>query len=154
MQFKSKTDAEIEMANLLPAGTYDFQVVSAEDTVSKKGNDMIALELIVFGDRGEKFEIKDWLLEAMAYKLKHFCYAVGLGDKYEDGSLTAYDCERRTGRVQLDVEPATGKFFAKNTVADYGEKKGSDEVPSTRKAEAKVSGMSEDELDSSSEIPF
>jgi hypothetical protein len=38
-----KTEEQIKMERLLPAGDYPFQVLSAEDKRSKNGNDMIAL---------------------------------------------------------------------------------------------------------------
>lgn len=118
MQFKSKTDDEIQRESLIPAGVYDFQVISAQDKKSKtSGADMIALELSIYV--GDKERVcKDWLMESMAFKLRHFCYAVGLGSKYEDGSLTAADCNGRAGKVRLVVKESE-QYGPQNNVKDY-----------------------------------
>lgn len=137
MQFTPKTEAEIQEEGLLPAGTYDFQVTEAEDTISKKGSEMIALKLKVFDSNGGHRIIRDWLLEAMAFKLRHFCEATGLLKQYESGNLDALSMDGATGKVEIIVkdDPTYGK---QNSVKDYvvsvepktlNETLGGDEVP-------------------------
>jgi hypothetical protein len=117
MQFQSKTDQQIQEESLIPAGDYDFTVREAVEKKSKAGNDMIQLDMDVFvGDRERP--MKDWLMEATAFKLRHFCYATGLGPKYDAGTLTAQDCVGKSGKVKI-VQKANGDYGLQNSVKDY-----------------------------------
>lgn len=119
MQFKPKTDAELADEAMLPEGVYDYTIDKATDTTSKKtGAPMIAVELTVFSDRGDR-KIKDWLMEKMAWKLKHFAFSVGLGQAYENGDLSADALVGRSGKVRLKKGQANGDFAARNEVKDY-----------------------------------
>jgi hypothetical protein len=147
MRYTPKTAEQIEaeerqreLENLLPKGTYDFEVFRAEDKISKSGNEMIALGLKVFADDGKTPFVNDFLLERMAFKLLHFCEVTGLTEKYESGNLTASDCVGCSGRVQIDIEPAKGAYAAKNSVRDYGDPEVSDGKPPMK-------GMTDKELD-------
>lgn len=118
MKFPPKTDEQIARENCLPIGDYDFEVVTAEDKISQKGNPMIALQLRVFDSGGRPFTVRAYLMEAMAFQMRHFCYAVGLGEKYEAGELLAADCVGRAGRLTLKIEEQAG-YMPKNAVKDY-----------------------------------
>lgn len=120
MNFTPKSAEELQLAELMPEGEYDFKVLSAEDAVSKKGNDMLKLKLAVYVGQRE-YHVFDYLLEAMAFKLRHFCESTGLLDLYEDGILTADDCDGAAGIVEIEIEkPKEGsKYGPKNVVADY-----------------------------------
>jgi hypothetical protein len=120
MKFKAKSENELAEENLLPAGVYPFEVITAEDKQSKAGNDMIALNMRIYSADGRPFFVKDWLMEAMGFKLRHFCEEVGILDKYEAETLTGTDCEGRQGYLVLKQEPAKGDFGPKNSVKDYG----------------------------------
>lgn len=119
MKFQPKTENEIASENLIEPGEYDFEVVAAFDKVSKtSGNDMIELKIKVFADR-EKV-ISDYLLEKMAYKLRHFAEATGLLEVYNSGDLIADDCVGKSGRLELGIQrDKTGAHPDKNTVKDY-----------------------------------
>ena len=120
MNFTPKTEKEIEEANLLPPGTYDFEIVDALDKTSKAGNEMIELNLRVFDSEGSSRYVRDWLMESIPAKLRHVAYACGLGDKYEAGSLVAQDFLDRTGQVKLVVKKdKTGQYSDQNSVRDY-----------------------------------
>lgn len=121
MRFEPKTAAEIDEAGLLEAGVYDFEVMEAEDTTSKAGNDMVALVLRAENAEGRGFKLLDWLVatEGGAYKVRHFAEAVGLLAEYENGDMPAGVMIGKTGRAKIAVKPAEGQYRAKNTVADY-----------------------------------
>lgn len=140
MRFEPKTRQQIEdeekkrlEESLLPKGTYDFEVFRAEDKVSSKGNDMIALGLRIFAPDGSTPFVNDWILEAFAHKLRHFCETTGLIALYDAGGLCAADCLRASGKVQLDIEKAKGNYGPKNVVKDYGAGPESDQMPSERR---------------------
>jgi len=118
MQFQPKTEAEIKAANLLPEGVYDFEVFDAVDKVSKSGNDMIELHLKVFTDDGSTRQMRDWILESFAHKLRHFCEACGLTKQYEAGALTANDCIGMAGKVRVVQQTREG-YDPQNSVKDY-----------------------------------
>ena len=121
MKFAPKTEKEVAEEGLLPKGEYSFEVMSAEDKVSKaSGNEMIALKLHVFDDQGEPRIIFDYLLESMARKLRHAAEACGLLTEYESGGLDALDFVGKTGLVKIGIQQdKTGQYPDKNTVTDY-----------------------------------
>lgn len=118
MKFTPKTADELARDNLLPAGIYPFEVMEATDTLSRAGNDMIKLKLVVFGPDGETPHVFDYLLEKLAYKLRHFAEVTGLLPQYESGDLTALHCMNRQGYVKLAIEEQEG-YSPKNSVKDY-----------------------------------
>jgi len=119
MKFTPKKEEELgKKSFVLPAGEYEFSVMSAEDTKSTAGNEMIKVKLAVYPpDGGKPSHVYDNLLEAMAYKLRHFAFAVGLGEEYSSGKLEASECAGRGGLVTLKVGEYQGK--PKNEVEDY-----------------------------------
>lgn len=120
MKFSPKTEDQIAAENLLPAGIYPFEITSAVEQVSKSGNEMIKLGIKVWDAEGSERFVYDYLLESMAYKLRHCAYACGLGDKYEAGLLNADDFEFKTGSLKLGVKKdKSGQYPDANQVNDY-----------------------------------
>ncbi len=119
MEFEPKTEREIRDAMVLTPGVYDFEIVKAEEKVSKKGNAMIELTLSVFpGDDSKPRQVRDWLVGSMELKLNRFCRSVGLEDAYRDGLLTAFACEGVSGKVKLTIDSSTD-YGDRNGVKDY-----------------------------------
>jgi len=119
MKFDPKTEDELARESLLPDGIYPFEVLLAADEFSKAGNEMIKLKLNVFGPDGEQVHVYDYLLEKLAYKLRHFADTTGLLGDYERGELTAFSCMGKTGYAKIVLEAANGGYSAKNVVKDY-----------------------------------
>jgi hypothetical protein len=91
--------------------------LDAVDTLSKAGNEMLKLKLMVFGD-GSSPHVYDYLLEKLAYKLRHFAETTGLLAAYEAGELTAEMCLNREGYCKLVIERQDG-YEPRNNVKDY-----------------------------------
>ena len=150
MRFQPKTEREIAEAGLLPAGEYDFEVLEAEDTQSKAGNDMVALKLSVYDKDGATRRVDDWLVDTDggAYKIRHFASATGLLTLYEKGSLPASEMIGRVGRCKIAIrKDKTGNYPDKNSVTDYvkaPEKEQSDAVP--KRAPATVAQELDDDI--------
>lgn len=120
MQYQPKTEKQIREELLLPNGIYDFEVFEAADKVSKGGNDMIYLKLKVYTPEGNFRFVDDYLLEAMAFKLRHAAVACGLGDQYATGTLLASHFVGKSGQVKLRIDVnKDGKYQDKNAIADY-----------------------------------
>lgn len=120
MQFTPKTEHQLIEESLLPAGEYDFRVISAEDTTSKSsGKPMIALELEVFDENGKGRRVRDYLMESMGFKLRHFAFATGLGGAYESGDMGAAQMPERFGKLVLKVEDGKNGYAPRNGVKDY-----------------------------------
>ena len=121
MRFEPKTEAEVQEAGLLEPGTYDFEVVKAEDKVSNSGNDMAELLISIERHDGRSVTVKDFLVavDSMAYKLRHFAESVGLLASYERGEMIASQMEGLSGTCKIGIEPAKGDYRAKNKVIDY-----------------------------------
>lgn len=130
MRFQAKSENDIRRESLMPVGEYGFEVIHAEDKQSKSGNDMIALKMLVYMPDGTQRHMRDWILEAFAMKLRHFCEATGLIDRYQAGTLCAADCMGRTGRVRVGInEDKSGDYPPSNKVIDYVVKGGDTFVP-------------------------
>lgn len=119
MNFKPKTEKELEESRLLPESEYPFEVIEASDATSKGGNPMIKMKLNVYG-KDRSAHIYDYISDAfMEHKLRHFCFAVGLGSAYEAGTLTARQCLNRQGYATISLEDGKDGFRAKNVIFDY-----------------------------------
>ena len=137
MKFQPRTNEELAAMGLMPEGKYEFTVFESEDQISKAGSEMIKLTLRVKDSEGTMHIIFDYLLEKMAWKLKHFCECTGLSSKYDSGDLSAIDCLDKTGVCEIIVQEGQqkydgSKYADKNAVKDYVENKGSmskDPVP-------------------------
>ncbi len=120
MQFVPKTEQELQDALLLDPGTYDFEILKAEETTSKtSGKPMIKVTLKVFAHNGSSRQVTDYLLESMAWKLRHFFCAIGKAKDYDNGELNPESCVGCTGKLALKVEPGKDGFNSKNAVKDY-----------------------------------
>ena len=124
MKITPKTEEQIAAEGVLAPGVYSFEVMKAEEKTSKSGNPMIVLDVKLFGPDGEPFYVNDYLLEKFAFKLRHFCAMTGLLDAYQQGSLTAGDCEGRTGHAKVAIDkgkpnPQGGNYPDRNAIKDY-----------------------------------
>jgi len=126
MNFTPKSEAALVKENderntLWPKGQYDFQVENYEDAVSKTGNDMIHLHLKVFHPEGGSQTIHDYLMPQMMHKLRHACEAIGILDRFEEGTLEARDFDGGVGKVMLKIDKAkpNSGYRDKNSVDDY-----------------------------------
>lgn len=129
MRFDSKDPSKFN--SVLAKGTYDFEVVKAEEKVSSKGNEMIALTLKCF-HQDQSVLVNDWLvsMDSMIPKIFSFCSATGIEAEYHAGELTAELCAGLAGKVKLDIEP-NAEFGDKNVVKGYvAEKASSKPAPS------------------------
>lgn len=116
MRFPPKTRQELAEQFLIPKGTYDALVESAEEKKSKAGNDMNELVVRVYNGEQEVL-IKDWILPETV-KLFNFCEAAGLMETYNAGELAPQGCLGNVA-VKVDVEDAKGDFPPKNKIAGY-----------------------------------
>lgn len=131
MKFAPKSEKEIAEENLIKPGIYDFEIVDALEKVSKSGNEMIELKLNVFDGDAPRI-VMDYLLESMAFKLRHAADACGLLPNYEGGSLLADDFKGRSGKLKIKIDKdKSGQYADKNGVADYV-KREADAVPDGR----------------------
>lgn len=152
MNFTPKTEKQIQEENLIEKGEYSFEVIEAKEKTSKGGNAMMELKLEIFSNESESSRIIfDYLLEKLAYKLRHFCSATGLIKKYEDGTLTADDCVGKSGTCKIVVqENKVGAFPPRNAIADYVVKGESNIVKMSKDDSQSESAQS----DASEDIPF
>lgn len=120
MKFKSQTEKEIQEANLMTKGVYPFEVIDAQDKISKKGNDMIEATLRIFTPDGKTRLLTAYLMEAMPAQLFHFCTYCGLAAEYGNGTLEASQCVGKNGYVDIGIkEDKTGQYPPQNNVRDF-----------------------------------
>jgi hypothetical protein len=127
----TEEEAQKERQTLLDEGTYSFKVNNAISKMSrpkpgKESNPMIELHLTAWDDKGHERYMYDYLVGTrnMAWKLKHFCDAVGLSKAYEDGNFDAWMCVGKSGTAQIGQQKGQpreggGTYPDKNMVLDY-----------------------------------
>lgn len=119
MKFSPKSENDCRGYKLLPEATYDFVVDEAIKGKSKSGNDMITVSVAIWDGERVVTKIYDYLLEAMMFKLRHCCGALGLMNQYNSGTLEAEMLINKGGKCIVGVEPAKGEYKAKNIIKDY-----------------------------------
>ena len=140
--------------NVMPPGTYDFEVATCEVKTSKSGNPMMVVSLKVYDEAGRTRFVTDYLLEAFLPKLLAFCKETGLRGAYDAGTLSPDDLFGKAGKVEIAIE-AKGDFPAKNVVKWYGIK-ASKGATATEPAPAtfKPSAAPVQDLEELDDLPF
>lgn len=159
MKVQPKTEKEIAEMRLMPKGWYPFTIGEAEEKTSKKGNEMIVLNVRVYRDNGFVF-IKDYLMDTEfgAHKLRHIAETCGVLDDYERGGLHASDLIDKEGYAKIGIEKdKAGQYPDKNKIEDYASKppetKGGADAVS--KSESKPPKPADPDLDAEGDdIPF
>ena len=120
MKFQPKTEQEVAGGSVWPAGEVDFEILEAQETVSKTDNDMIKLRVRVHNAQGNSKTLFDYLVatEGGAYKVRHFAEVVGLLANYERGELYADDLPGKTGRCKLSIRKSP-EYGDQNQIQDY-----------------------------------
>lgn len=104
MIFNPLSEDELFENNLFQPGEYPFDVISADEYVSKAGNEGIKLTLCVFDSLGKQHYIIDYLSSAGVFKIHQFCKAMDLLEDYKKGELNTILCLGKAGRLKVDVE--------------------------------------------------
>lgn len=108
MNFTPMTEEEIQAINLIADGLYPYEVIYAEDTISKAGNDQIKLKLKIYCQDGKEGVVECYLTSSFLKILKHYCDVNNKKDKYESGNLQANECLSDSGGL-VDIKIDKGK---------------------------------------------
>ncbi len=100
MKFNVLNPQELAYKNNISSGIYDFEVLEAEETISKQKIPMIKLLLKITHDK-EKHKIFDYLSSESVWKIKQFLEATNEIDCYSQGELTTDDCIGRAGILRV-----------------------------------------------------
>lgn len=164
MQYNTRTEKELAEANLLPKGEYPFEIADAKEQKSKKGNDMLVVEVDCIGESGARKRVTDYIVPGTIWadkKLHDLMWSVGLGQKYATGTITADDLIGRSGFAAVSIDkgkPFTAQDgteregYDKNKIAFY--KRGED-APSSKKpqpTEAQLANQTANGADE--DVPF
>lgn len=120
----AKEEQERKEAYLWPAGIYDYEVLTAVDKESKKGNPMTELLVKLFKEDGKEQKVSDYIGDWNLFKLKHICEANGKLDLYEAGNVEDHELYGATGKCRVGVQKGSqkddGSFYPdKNVIQDY-----------------------------------
>lgn len=118
MEFKPMTDEEIEMENVIKAGTtVPVDVRKAADYVGKtSGKTSIKLDLTAYHE-GREYFLSVYLTPAFPKLWKRACTAMISQMQYETGKIDAVDFEGKHCSVTVDVEEFNNK--KQNKVIDF-----------------------------------
>lgn len=139
--------------HLLPEGIYDFYVKLAEEKISSTGNEMIKLTLAIHDENGFERNIFDYLVstEKMVFKIKQFCEAIGIEDKYKSSSFTIDDIMSKNGKAKITIKKGSqkpdGSFYTdSNAVKFYIKTEKNDSVMTDKKTDKKTESFIDDDL--------
>ena len=103
MKYKVMSQLDVYTKNILPQGEHIFEIVRAEDLISKKNNPIFKLTFKVEVNN-EVFWICDYLSEKIPWKIKNFMDAINILDNYTLGEITSEDCLGKKGRFRIVQE--------------------------------------------------
>lgn len=118
MDFNPEEADQPAVKKLLDPGTYTLVVREAEERVSSKGNQMIALELECEDHPG--VIIREYLVatQAAMFRIREFTDAAGLRENFDRGRLTEHDCRGKVVRARVMIEEG-GEYPDKNRVEEF-----------------------------------
>lgn len=122
--FTFEPKKEEDLITLLQCGEGSYEVVKSTDKLSKSNNPMIELILRVWDQTGQEGQIYDYLIlndnKFSQRKIRHFCYASGIQELYEQGKLDPHNCENKCGKLLIGIQKdKSGQYPDKNCVTDY-----------------------------------
>lgn len=103
--------------SVIPQGAHKFEVIRAEEALSKNKNAMIKLTLRL-GATASNAWVTDYLNEKAPRKIMHFMQSIGLGDLYEKGDISPEDCLGMTGVLKV-VQEYSEQYGIQNVVSQY-----------------------------------
>jgi len=99
-----------------PAGEYEAEIVEIKQQVSKKGNDMLKLDIDCYSNDGKKVRVFDYIVAPSSlYKLKAICKFTGIAF---DGKIEEQLLKGKRVFVKLKIDPE-GEYPARNSIAAY-----------------------------------
>jgi len=128
--YKPYSETEIKSLNLIEKGKYRFKVVEVNEK-DKYGHplvDQFTIKLSITDKNGRERFLFDYFgnSEKMAFKFRHFCSAIGLIEKYEDGTFSPKDALGKVGECEVIIrfpqpkKDQPGEFWPEsNSVKDY-----------------------------------
>lgn len=122
MEFNPTDSSGNSSFELLPDGTYDIEVVEADERTSQKGNEMIALTIQATHPNKEyPVRIWDYLVSVpgAVFKIEQFCSAAGLTDKFKAGRLLSDDCVGKKLRAKIEIEAGRDNYPDRNSIKEY-----------------------------------
>lgn len=119
--YSPKTKEEIADSKLFEDGVYGFEIFSAQEKVSQKGVNYLALGLKVFTDEGQTKVVNDMMADEWdgGEKLFNLAEAVGLASEYANGDLTTSSFVGASGYAKIVKGKAKGDFPAQMQVRAY-----------------------------------
>jgi hypothetical protein len=149
--FQPMTEEELNAANLVDDGVYNFEVIKATKKTSSKGNPMAELNIRFWDNEGVVHTMFDYLVFSQVplniKKVKHFCDSTGLSEEYKRGELPE-ELVGLSGKFELKTQEeqpnGKGGFYPpKNVVSDY-----------VMTGKGAVKAPTADEFDTNSDLPF
>lgn len=121
MKFQPKSHEELEKEKFfLSPGKADFQVLSATEKTSSKGNDMFELQLKIWDCDGREGNLYDYIVLNYHSKLVQLLLSIGELDLYTKGEISAPDLVNKSGKAMIHIEKdKTGKYPDKPAIKEY-----------------------------------
>lgn len=110
---------------VIPKGWYGFEIVNAEETVSKKGFPMIKVTYQIWEGSNKRTVFTYYLLEhpdeetlgINLGQLENLCKAVGLHQEFKDVKLEDYMLKGKSGQAYVIISKGSGGYGPSNSVS-------------------------------------
>jgi hypothetical protein len=110
-----------DLTDLLVEGEWEYKVIEAKETASKKdGKPQFELLCKVADKNGKTADVKTWI---PLWKLEEFCRSGGLDNEFDNLEVTPRDCLKAEGKcigkIQKGEITDNGKYPDKNIIATF-----------------------------------
>lgn len=121
MKYNPISEEEINaQRGMLKEGPANFEVIKANDKISKAGNEMIELLLKVWDSDGKEGGIFDYLVSNAQWKIKHFYESIGDSALYTGGEIKSSNLIGSSGKAIIAIQKdLTGKHPDRPKIKDY-----------------------------------
>jgi hypothetical protein len=91
-------------------GDVSFEIIDAEEGVSRAGNEQIKLKIRTTNSNGDSWNVYEYLLtsEKFKWKIKAVCQAIGEHALYDSGCVTPADFIGKSGKAKTVVQVSEG----------------------------------------------
>jgi hypothetical protein len=119
VKVSGKNETEIAQARLMPDQWYEAYSMDAEEKISKAGNEMLVMTVIIRLSGSDR-KLIDYMTASAEYRLLSLAEATGNRAKYDAGELNSVDVRAKHFRVKTAMQKdRTGVYGDKIVIAEY-----------------------------------
>jgi|2_EtaG_2_1085320.scaffolds.fasta_scaffold71508_3 hypothetical protein len=112
------SDVKEKEFKLLKPGKAQFEIIEADEGVTKKGDPKISLKIHLWDSNNDTCLTFENLTSAMNWKIKHLMESIGRGDKFQNGTDDFFTWIGKKGECEIYVEKSE-QYGDRVKIKDY-----------------------------------